>query len=155
MVHMADASRILRRVSLDIKVAVFFLTLVLILKANTLGLPYYEDGLSLYVPAAQWISENSMNPFPPDNLGAGHPPLFLFILAISFSVLGRGLFVGHMVIMLFCFVAVFFTYLCGKEMHDARTGFIAASLLLFSPLFFAQSGMVNAVSYTHLTLPTN
>jgi len=106
------------------------------------------------VPTAVWMKDNGFNPF---SLGFansyGHPPLFFQTLALAFFLFGTKLFVAHLLIIIFSFLAIFFTYLIGEYLYGKKVGIFAALFLLFDPLFFAQSGMVQiSVPFTALTM---
>jgi len=138
----------------NIHIAIILFILVLTLKSPVLNLPYHSDALSSYVPTAVWMKDNGFNPF---SLGFansyGHPPLFFQTLALAFFLFGTKLFVAHLLIIIFSFLAIFFTYLIGEYLYGKKVGIFAALFLLFDPLFFAQSGMVQiSVPFTALTM---
>lgn len=87
--------------------------------------------------------------------GQGRPPLFLELLAFSFVLFGNSLIVAHSLVILFSFLAVLFTHLLGKLLYATRVGFFSSLFLFFSPLYFAQSGILNLeIPLTALTLMT-
>lgn len=128
-------------------VAFVLFLIILILKYPVLNEPAFWDGL-LWMKSAEWISENNFNPILPGpleqgGLDTGHPPLVSLILALAFSLFGKSLIIAHLIMICFAFLTLYFTYLLGSYLYNERVGLIAAALLLFSPLFFAQSGAIN------------
>jgi 4-amino-4-deoxy-L-arabinose transferase-like glycosyltransferase len=69
--------------------------------------------------------------------------LFFILLALAWTLFGQSLVVTHAIVVLFSFLGVLFTYLLGRDLVNHRVGFLASLLLLFSPLYFAQSGILN------------
>jgi 4-amino-4-deoxy-L-arabinose transferase-like glycosyltransferase len=51
--------------------------------------------------------------------------------------------VTHCVGLVFAYLALVYTFLIGKWLKGFWTGFLSAVLLMMSPLFFAQSGILN------------
>lgn len=123
-------------------VFLFFLILVFALKFNTINLPCVRDELGVYVTPSIWVKDNNFNPFFGNDKLGSHPPLFFEILALAFSIFGLHLWVGHTVILFSAIITLYYTYLIGSYLYKPKVGFIAALLLLFCPLFFAQIGMV-------------
>lgn len=120
----------------------FFFVLVLSLKFNTLNMPYVRDAFGMYVSPSITVKDNSFNPFYGNDKLAPHPPLFFEVLALTFAIFGVHLWVAHSLILLSAIISLYYTYLIGSYLYKPSAGFIAALLLLFSPLFFAQIGMV-------------
>ena len=129
--------------------------MILILKSSILNTPHHWDSIARDLPISIWIKNNNFNPFPQTNNYNGHPVFFYEILALSFFIFGESLFVSHLVTLIFAFLAVYFTYLLGKYLYKEKVGIIAALLLFFSPLFFAQSGIVQIeIAFAALSIIT-
>ena len=117
--------------------------ILLIYKLPILNAPYFWDGM-LWIKSAEWISNNGFNPILPlplsfGGIDTGHPPLVLLSLALAFFTFGNSLIVAHLVILFFASLTLYFTYLLASHIYNEQVGVIASILLLFSPLFFAQS----------------
>lgn len=131
----------------DTLVAIFLLLTVLACKANTITLPYYWDEMSAYIQPAHWLADGSLlRAFPgfhPPETFYGHPFGVYLTLAALYKIFGASITVSHLFILTISFIGLYYTYLIGKHLHNCTAGIIASLLLLLSPLFFAQSGMVN------------
>jgi len=128
---------------------VLALLILLLLLANLpiLKLPIFWDGV-YWVNSAEWMSRNNLNPILPGiytsgGLDVGHPPLVYLSLAVSFFLFGASPFAAHLSMLVLSLLALYFTYLLGSHLYGAKSGLIASLLLLFSPLFLAQSGSVS------------
>lgn len=122
--------------------AIGMLTLILALNAPFFQLSYYWDSTWI-IAATEHILENGFKPLlPPGWDLISHPVLLHEILALAWLVLGRALWVSHLVIVGFAFLTVYYTYRVAQLLYDRRTGIIAALLLTFYPLFRAQSTVV-------------
>lgn len=134
-----DISRILDTRSRIVWCLVFLI--ILMLKYPILDLPYHWDGLFYVVPNAVWTAEHDLNPLHPIN-DYGHPPLLYEILAIAYILFGESPAISHLVIICFSFLGVYYTYRLGSYLYNKRIGIYSAALLFFSPMYFAQSGLV-------------
>jgi hypothetical protein len=139
-------------------IALLFFVLVLSLKSPILNTPHFWDSLNR-VHNAQGIESQSLNPFleeGEDILKAqGRPPFFLELLALTWTVFGNSLFISHLVVVFFSFLGVFFSYLLGRLLFDPKIGLLSAIFLFFSPLYYAQSGILNfAVPLTAFSVMT-
>ena len=119
--------------------------LLLVLKKEVLTLPYHWDELGAYIPAAHWLFHEGIYKivpgfYPPD-MFYGHPPGIYFVLALLYSIFGEHIWVSHGLSLSFSALALIYTYRLGKQVAGELCGVMASLFLLFSPLFFAQSGM--------------
>ncbi len=122
--------------------AIFLFLIVLLFKLPIMNAPYHWDGMGGTVRGAVYIYQHRFIPF----LGMfdfGHPPLLHELLALTWAAVGRSLWGSHLLIIIFSFLGVYFTYCIGRELSDQKTGMLASLLLFFSPLYFAQSGTLN------------
>lgn len=136
-----DRNRLYWLVSNSKLVVLLLFLIVFLFKLPIINMPYYWDGLGT-VCGALWIYQHGLIPV----LGPhdfGHPPLVPEILVMIWSIFGYSIWVSHLVIIIFSFVGIYFTYRLGMELKNKRTGVIAALFLFFSPLYFAQSGILN------------
>ncbi len=125
----------------DIVFFAFSFLLVLILKSPIINMPFQWDALGYVMPSGLWFKTHSfLSIAMPDY---GHPPLLFWILGLTYRIFGITRVVPHLINIIFSFIGVYYTYLLGKHLHSRRTGIIASMLLFFSPLYFAQSGILN------------
>ena len=122
------------------RVLLIIASFVFIFKSPVLNIPYHWDALGFTIPHALSIYKNNFNPFlsPYD---AGHPPLFYFMLVLTWKILGIHPWSSRILLSFFVTMALYYTYLIGKESKINIP--ILPILVFFSPLFFAQSGILN------------
>jgi 4-amino-4-deoxy-L-arabinose transferase-like glycosyltransferase len=123
-----------------------------------LALPYYWDELGQFVPASldmyragRWIARSTL-----PNV---HPPGVMAYLAFFWHVFGYSIEGTRVAMLLLAALGAFFTFLLAIELARGTTGapaFAALSFLAVSPLFFAQSMLVEldmpAMCFTALAL---
>lgn len=145
------------------KLDTFFLSLLtltaLLLWWPTRMLPYWWDSAGFIMRAAKFYFDTNFSSFilPSDFVYSvmAHPPLFPYVLAIVWKIFGNSLPVSHLFYLPFVLATVVGTYLLAKKIaqfadHATRhsVGFGAALLLLATPLFVAQIGII------YLEIPT-
>nr|WP_319374971.1 glycosyltransferase family 39 protein [uncultured Methanobacterium sp.] len=64
------------------------------------------------------------------------PPVFIFLMAVSFKLFGFGILQARMVSVVLSFLTVLFTYLLGLKLYNKKIGILASLLLMLNPLFF-------------------
>ncbi|GEM_PF-3002567 len=123
-------------------IPLIFIFLVFLFKLPFLNFPYHWDALGFTIPHALSIYKNNFNPFvsPYD---VGHPPLFYFLLASTWKILGVHPWSSRLLLFIFVAGALYYTYLIGKELKINIPPWAPPLLLFISPLFFAQSGILN------------
>lgn len=139
------------------KISLLFIFLLIVITVifwlPTIDTPFWWDSAGFVVHAARYYLENNFNSFilPSDATisAIAHPPLFAFLLALTWKIFGDSLLVSHLFYLPFIILAVIFTYLLGKKIANSKNktanhlvGFSAALLLFFTPLFLAQVGIV-------------
>ena len=121
----------------------FVLALVLSSKLNILNTPYYWDEIG-WAKAAYWLSEGSLlRSIPglhPPAAFWGHPSGLHLTLASLFKLFGQSIWISHLLILLFSFLGVYFTYLLARFLYGSIVGIFSALFIFFSPIYFAQSG---------------
>lgn len=121
--------------------------IVFISKAGTIGLPFYWDEAGAYTSPAHWLAKGSLlrilPGLHPPYVFFGHPPALYLTLAAIYKIVGESVQVSHIFILAVTFLGLYYTYLLGKHLYNGSVGFISSLLLFFSPLYFAQCGMVN------------
>ena len=139
--YLKSHSRVLDALFLLILAVVIFLA-----KMNVVALPYHWDD-SVYINPSHWlVNTNFIHVLPglhPPELFYGHPFGLPLVLAILFRIFGENPSVAHIFMLALTTIGVWHTYLLGKLLHGRIAGAMAAFLLFFSPMYFAQSGMVN------------
>lgn len=117
---------------------------VILLKLPTLDTPAYWDEMA-WLRQAHWLWENSLhNAIPGFDAPAefwGHPPGLHLILATLGKVFGVTLNTAHALIAVFAALGVCATFLLARDWYGTRTAWLAAFLLLLSPVYLAQAGM--------------
>lgn len=133
-------------ISPDIIIGAFFLLLIFIGKANTFNLPFYWDEMGGYIKPSHWLAQGSIlriiPGFYPPYMFFGHSPGMYLTLAILYKAFGESIWISHLLAAVFSFLGVFFTYLLAMRLFDRTTGIISALFLFFTPVYFAQSGLV-------------
>lgn len=69
--------------------------LIVILIILNIDNPFFWDKDILDSKQAHWFIENNFNLIMPDAIDAGHPPFVGFLLAILWTIFGKNLVVGH------------------------------------------------------------
>jgi len=126
-------------------IILFFLLFVLVFvsKNNILITPYYWDEMG-WARAAQWLSEGNLLRFipglhPPAAFW-GHPSGLHLTLASLFRLFGQSIWLSHLLILLFSFLGIYFTYLLARFLYGSTVAIVSSLFLFFSPIYFAQSG---------------
>jgi len=129
---------------IDIPVIFVFFASVLALKWSTLAVPYLWDETD-WVAGAFWLSRKNLfrviPGFHPAGLFIYHPPVLHLSTGVLFKIFGRSILLSHLFIVFISFLGIYFTYLLGSFFYGRPSGIFAATFLLFTPLYFAQSGM--------------
>ena len=119
----------------------------------TRELPYWWDSAGFIMHGAKYYLETNFQSFilPSDSAisAMAHPPLFSFLLALTWKIFGQSLLVSHLFYLPFILLAGIFAYLLGRKMANANdesirclTGILIFLLLFFSPVFLAQVGII-------------
>lgn len=132
----------MKKISFDVVYLLILIILLFLLKLNVLRLPYFWDDFNYVIPAVDYVFREQITPFLWE-YGLGHPPFFYIFSGIIFRVFGDSLIVSHLIILIFSFLSLFFTYLIGKELFNRKIGVLSSLVLLFTPIFFSFSGLFN------------
>jgi hypothetical protein len=122
----------------DKLIAIFLILLIFCTKLPILNVPYNWDEMTLPL-ISHYISQHNFYPIPPR--GLLHTSIFYEFFALLYYFLGPSIWLTHLVIIFFSFLAVFFTYLLAKQLYNKFSALLISLLLFSSPLFFAQSGI--------------
>ncbi len=111
---------------------------VFLLKLPTIYLDYHWDEAvfvahSKYYSIYGWFSLPTPSP-------VLHVPLLNWIFSLNYILFGESPLISHIIIIVFSFIACYFTYLLGKNLYNREVGVVASILLLFSPMYFSLSG---------------
>jgi len=134
-------------------VLLFFV--VVLFKFPIIKTPHYWDALNR-MHNVDWIKHHNFNPFLQLGDGPlnsqGRPPFLLELLALASAIAGSTIAIPHLVIIAFSYLGALFTYYLGLRLFSRRVGVLSSLLLFLSPLYFAQSGIINfAVPLTALS----
>jgi len=125
---------------LAVLLLVFFLA-----KIAHIYTPLFHDELGVYGQALFYMLDHGSSMVPdgmPTVLSRGHPAFFVYFLSLFTSLFGGTAAAAKFVILLLSLGTLATTYFLGKEMVNKKVGLLAAILLAFQPVFFAQSTMV-------------
>ncbi len=121
---------------LSILAAVF--TVLLVLHAPLLHLPYFWDEIGYYIPAALDFYKSWLL-IPKSTLPEGHTPLVMIYLGLAWQLFGFSTVVARGAMTLIAAATVTLLYGLGRRVASAEAAAWSALLLALSPLFFAQS----------------
>lgn len=140
-------NRLIEFISNRKMVFILLFILAISLKIPSLNTPYIRDELGNYYIPTNMVLTRGFNPFFGNIDLISHPPLFFEIFALVFYIFGSKVWIAHLFIAIFSFLAVYFTYLLGKKVYNPIIGLLAALFLFFSPLFFAQSAIMQPENF--------
>ncbi len=109
--------------------------MVFIFKAGVINQPFHWDALQ-HVGYALRLAYQHIFP-------ARLSGLLFFFLALCYKLFGFSIPLTHIIILVFSSVTLLFTYKLACYLADKHIACGSALLLFFSPLFFAQTGIVN------------
>ncbi len=115
-------------------------SVLVLLKHNTLQAPFHWDVMGFAVPAAENIHDDGV--FIPERGSTGHPPLFLAVLALAWKIFGKTLFVSHFVNIVFAALGLTCLFFLAHRLYGGKAAMASLVLLLFNQTFFTQAGIV-------------
>ena len=131
----------------DMLFAVIAFLVILACKVNILHLPYYWDEMGAYMEPTHFLVQNGLwkaiPGFHAPHTFFGHPPGVYVTLAFLHKFLGEKIWISHLLAIVCSFGGVYFTYLLATYLCNRLTGLLASLLLFFTPIYFAQSGLVH------------
>ena len=119
--------------------------LFFIYKHFHVGSPLFHDELEVYGRALYYMIDNGPTMIPGSmdtDLSRGHPLFFVFFMSLFTKLFGGSYVVARILALLMSLGVIASTYCLGKEMFNKKTGFLAAVLLIFQPIFITQSTMI-------------
>jgi hypothetical protein len=106
--------------------------------------PFFWDTI-LNSRIAHWYLETGFSSvFIPESLDAGHPPFFSLYLALGWKLLGRSLWVSHLMMLPLLLMVVWNYFQLARRYVQAKYLPWAMLLLFLEPTFLAQSSMMSA-----------
>lgn len=110
----------------------------------SLNKPFFWDTIQLASKHAHWFYENNFSYFLlPDNIDSGHPPFFGMLLALTWKLFGRNLFVSHLFILPFLLGIIHQAYKLTEYFIPSKWKYFALAILLFDPTLLGQSVLVS------------
>jgi len=125
---------------LGLLLAAFFL-----LKLVNVFTPLFHDELGVYGRALFYMIDHGPSLLPGDidpQLSRGHPLFFVFSVSAVTTLLGGSYWGARLFILAVSMGLLVATYELGKTLWSKKVGILAAFLLAFQPLFFAQSTLI-------------
>jgi len=113
---------------------------LVLLKYNTLNAPFHWDVMGFAVQSAENIYHHGV--FIKKTGSTGHPPLFLAILALSWKIFGKSLFVSHFLNIIFGALGLTSLFFFANKLYGIRVAITSFIFLLFNQTFFTQVGIV-------------
>lgn len=131
----------------NLVVGVVLFSILFLLKFEVLNDPYLWDDNAIYYQSKVYLQNNfkpDLGPYYITGLGidSGHTPLPYELTAFALLT-GRPLLVTHLIWLLFSFIGIYYTYKLGSLLFNKKVGITSSLLLMFSPLYFAQTGILN------------
>lgn len=128
-------------------VGLVLFSILFLLKFEVLNDPYLWDDNAIYYQSKVYLQNNfkpDLGPYYITGLGidSGHTPLPYELTAFALLT-GRPLLVTHLIWLLFSFIGGYYTYKLGSLLFNKKVGIASSLLLMFSPLYFAQTGILN------------
>lgn len=122
------------------------LLLFIVLKIPVIGLPLHWDEIT-YAGIPFQLSREPVYPTKYfDNTYVrftGMPPFHPHALALVYILFGYSIEITHIYAITWALIALLFTFKIGHLLGGFKTGIISTVFLAFSPVFFAQSGLVS------------
>lgn len=100
------------------------------------------------------IVNNNLNPL--TLYWSYHPPVFVWTMAIFYKLFGNLLLTSRIINVIWAMIAASFTLLLAEKLIGKKLeAFLVALLLVFSPIFMAQAGLIQLeIALTALTITT-
>jgi hypothetical protein len=106
----------------------------------SIHLPFWGDAIASVSKPALTIYDNGLFvPWNLPNADPGHPTLFPWLLALCWMLLGKSLWVAHLLVFIFIIALIWLTDKIGKGYLTDNHIFILKMSLLISPLFVSQA----------------
>lgn len=119
------------------------LTVLILVHIPYLGLPYFWDELGQFVPASLDILQDNAW-VPHSTVPNVHPPGVMAYLALAWKLFGYSVVVTRVAMLVVAAAGVYASFLLAIRLCQGVAGapaFVAAGMLIVTPLFFTQSFM--------------
>jgi len=127
--------------------AVIAFLVIFACKVSILNLPYHWDEMGAYIKPAHFLVQNGLwkaiPGFHDPYTFFGHPPGLFITLASLHTFFGEKIWISHLLAIVCSFGGIYYTYLLANYLCNRLTGLLASLLLFFTPIYFAQSGLVH------------
>lgn len=106
--------------------------------------PFFWDTVQLGSKHANWIFEHDLQTILlPNNMDSGHPPFLGFLLATSWKIFGKSLFVSHLTMLPFICILIYQTVSLSKKLFPNTNQYFAIIIVLFDATLLAQSTLIS------------
>ena len=121
---------------------VFFFSVLLILHAPLLRLPYFWDEAGYYIPAARdLLLQGTLIPYStPSN---AHPPLVMVYLALAWKILGYAPAVTRIAMLAVATFSLLGVFRLAQRVANTEVAIASTICTALYPVFFAQSSLVH------------
>lgn len=126
------------------KYLLFLTAFVLVLTFMSANLGFFWDNVLLSSKLAHFYFENGWNGLiPADSVDCGHPPFFGVYLAAGWNLLGKHLWVSHLLMLPFLFILIYHYYKIVEYFLPAHFQWAGIAMFVFEPSLIAQCTMVS------------
>ena len=114
-------------------------------KIFTLFTPLFHDEIGVYGRLLFYMYEQGPSMHPADvtpEFGRGHPLFFTYFLSLISGCFAKNYIAARSVVLCLSVLTVYCTYCLAQKLTDAKTAAVVSILLIFQPIFYAQSTMI-------------
>ena len=111
--------------------------MIALVSVFTCQIPFFGD-MTYISQVAHFIFDNGLSKIINPEIDNGTPPLFSFYLASGWLILGKKLWIAHLLILPIYLGLIYQLYKLGLKFASKNTSLIAVSLLLIDPTFSTQ-----------------
>jgi len=106
-------------------------------------IPFFQDNILFSTKIPMHFYESGFFNFPlPANIDVGYPPLWAWLVALSWKILGQELWVGHLLCLPIFIATVWFYLKIAAYFLPEKHLWFSALFLIIEPTLLAQSTMV-------------
>ncbi len=117
----------------------FFAVILIFNDMSKPGLASFDDAYYAQKTREMIDNKNIITPHYSGEPDFINPPLFTWMMAVSFLIFGQTAFAARFATAICGFITIIFTYKTGAEVKDRRTGWLAAFFLATSYIFLKSS----------------
>lgn len=137
--------RLLERLKSPESLLIFALFLFVLSKLYTLFTPLFHDEIGVYGRLLFYMYEHGSSMHPADvtpEFGRGHPLFFTCFLSVTSSLFAQNYIAARTVVLALSVLTILATFVLAKKASNSRTALVVSLLVLFQPIFYAQSTMI-------------